>query len=416
MEVASIEILPMDAQDLITLERLNPHLLEHPLAEGLRLEMESVGSPRFSPHHARHLWIRLERLYHEELEALVEGLGRDRIAFYTCPETSDIIALGESRIDRWKIFSESPLCPPELRFALNHLLESSATTSFELSLAGGGTFLLDQNPRVAGILNITPDSFSDGGQFIPSQKAIDHGLEMVELGADLIDIGGESSRPGSDPVPVKTQLSRVLPVIEALSNQVDVPLSIDTTSSLVAKESLAAGAHIVNDISGLHHDPQLATVVASTGASVVLMHMRGTPATMQQDTHYDNLIGEILTSLRTSIRMALTAGVPAHSIIIDPGIGFGKNMDQNFQILSRLSEFRSLGKPILVGPSRKQFIGSSLQRETPDRIHGTAAAVALSVASGAHIVRVHDVSAMKDVARIAAWIRQGQGPVVGVPS
>ena len=238
-----------------------------------------------------------------------------------------------------------------------------------------------------GVLNVTPDSFSDGGLFFDKEKAIAHGLKMVEEGADIIDIGGESTRPGSKPLELEEELRRVIPVIESLAKEVDVPISIDTYKSTVAQRAIEAGAEIINDISGLHFDPSLAKVAAKKDTPLILMHIRGTPETMQKDVHYDSLFSEILQYLKESIQRAESAGLDPQQIIIDPGIGFGKTVEDNLLIIKNLSEFRILGKPILLGTSRKSFIGKILNAEVGDRLEGTLSSIAIGVLNGAHIIR-----------------------------
>jgi dihydropteroate synthase len=269
---------------------------------------------------------------------------------------------------------------------------------------GDAEYDLDSRTHIIGIINVTPDSFSDGGKYEGAEEAVDAALAMVADGADFIDVGGESTRPGSEPVPLEVELKRVIPVIENLAKATSVPLSVDTYKSAVAAEALRAGARIVNDISGLHFDAQMAEVIAQYDATVVIMHIRGTPRTMQTDVVYRNLIGEIRIYLEEGIRTASEAGI--RQIILDPGIGFGKNTDHNFEIFKRLGEFRDLGYPILVGPSRKSFIGKILNLPVEDRLEGTAAAVAVSIMNGANILRVHDVKEMKRVAIIADAIRR----------
>jgi len=256
-----------------------------------------------------------------------------------------------------------------------------------------------------GVLNVTPDSFSDGGLFLEKDKAVAQGLSMVEEGADFIDVGGESTRPGSKPLELQEELRRVLPVIESLAREVDVPISIDTYKPEVAQRAIDAGAQIVNDISGLKFDPHLASVVARADLPLVVMHIRGTPETMQQNVYYDSLFSEILLSLRESIRRAGSAGLDPEQVIIDPGIGFGKNLNDNLLIIKDLYEFRVLGRPILVGPSRKSFIGRVLGTEARDRLEGTLVAAAVAALHGAHIVRVHDVLQAKRAVAMADAIR-----------
>lgn len=261
--------------------------------------------------------------------------------------------------------------------------------------------LVLDRPLIMGILNATPDSFSDGGSFLDPHQAIERALEMEAEGADIIDIGGESTRPGAPEVPAAEELRRVAPIIEQLAGRLSCPISADTWKSEVARGALAAGAEIINDISGFDFDPAMAPLAAESGAGVVLMHTRGTPDKMQTRTDYADLLGEVIAGLRCSVDSALAAGVERERIVIDPGIGFAKDAAGNMEILRRLREFTSLGQPLLVGTSRKAFIGKTLGRETEERLIGTAATVALAVANGASIVRVHDVREMRDAADMA---------------
>jgi dihydropteroate synthase len=262
-------------------------------------------------------------------------------------------------------------------------------------------------PLIMGILNVTPDSFSDGNLYSDLGRAVERALEMVAEGADIIDIGGESTRPDAAPVSTEDELKRVIPVIAALAGRTSCPLSVDTWKGPVARAAVDAGAAIINDISGFTFDPQMAAVAARTGAGMVLMHTRGTPPSMQHDTVYTDLIGEVIHSLRQSIATAVEAGIEQERIAVDPGIGFGKTAAHNLEILRRLREFTSIGLPLLAGTSRKSFIGKVLNRETGQRIHGTAATVALAVLGGADILRVHDVREMRDVADMAHAITTG---------
>jgi len=267
------------------------------------------------------------------------------------------------------------------------------------------TFKLGKQTLLMGVLNVTPDSFSDGGLFLDREKAIAQGLKMVEEGADLIDIGGESTKPGSKPLGLEEELRRVIPVIEALAKEVDVPISIDTYKSTVAKKAIEAGAQMINDISGLHFDPDLAHVASKEDVPLILMHTRGTPETMQKDVHYESLFSEILQYLRESIRRAESAGLDPGQIVIDPGIGFGKNLEDNLLIIKNLQEFRILGKPILLGTSRKTFIGKILHAEVTERLEGTLSSIAIGVLNGAHIIRCHDVLEAKKAISVADAIR-----------
>lgn len=252
---------------------------------------------------------------------------------------------------------------------------------------------------VMGVLNTTPDSFSDGGMFLNIDAAMEHAREMIAAGVDIIDIGGESSRPGADPVSAQDEIDRVLPVIERLTKATTIPISIDTYKPSVARIALDAGACIVNDISALR-DPSMASLVAEAGVPVILMHMRGTPRDMQSSPRYDCVISEIISFLKDRIQTAINAGISPDQIIIDPGIGFGKTISHNLEIIRRLREFKALGSPIMIGTSRKSFIGKILDLPEEDRIEGTAATVAVAIVNGADIVRVHDVKQMVRIARM----------------
>ena len=257
-----------------------------------------------------------------------------------------------------------------------------------------------------GIINVTPDSFSDGGKYFRKNSAVNHAMSLIKDGADILDIGGESSRPGAAPISVKDELNRILPVIKLIRKTDSVVLiSIDTTKSVVAKQAVEAGADIVNDISGFSLDKNMPSVVSSLDVPVVLMHMKGTPLTMQKKPHYDNLVGEISSFFLSQINIAKSAGIKTEKIILDPGIGFGKTLDHNFTIIQKLNEFCELGYPVLIGPSRKAFIGSMLGLPSHDRIEGTSAAVSAGILNGARIVRVHDVKEMKRVVTITEKIR-----------
>ncbi|WP_025323138.1 dihydropteroate synthase [Deferrisoma camini] len=266
----------------------------------------------------------------------------------------------------------------------------------------GGVLRLDGRPLVMGILNVTPDSFSDGGDYFDREAALDRALQMVEEGADLLDVGGESTRPGAPPVPLEEEERRVVPVIEHLAHRVGVPISVDTYKAGVARRAVEAGAALVNDVSGLRMDPAMAGTVAGLGAGLVVMHMRGDPRTMQSDTRYADLVGEIFRALEESVDRAVEAGVDRARVWVDPGIGFGKSAEQNLVLLRRLAEFRSLGCPVLVGASRKSFIGRTLGIEDPkDRLEGSLAAAVVAVWNGARILRVHDVRATRRAADLA---------------
>ncbi len=265
-----------------------------------------------------------------------------------------------------------------------------------------GRYSLETGRRtlIMGVLNVTPDSFSGDSIYHNPDEAVHRARQMVADGADIIDVGGESTRPGAEPVSGEEEKERVLPVIERLAAELNVPLSIDTSKAAVARAAVQAGASIINDITGLRGDSEMGGVAAESDAGLVLMHIQGTPRTMQQQPTYADLIGEISDYLRGSIELAQRHGVDAERIVIDPGIGFGKTLEHNLQILRCLREFQRLGRPILVGTSRKSFIGKVLEAPVEQRLFGTAATVAIAIVNGADIVRVHDVKEMAQVARM----------------
>ncbi len=270
-------------------------------------------------------------------------------------------------------------------------------------------FYLDFSKKtyIMGVLNVTPDSFSDGGLYFDKSVAIKRAIQMVEDGADIIDIGGESTRPGSESITIDEELRRTIPVIEALTKEIKVPISIDTYKSEVAMAALDSGASMVNDISGLRFDPKMSEVVSEYKVPVVIMHIKGRPKDMQQNPVYEALVPEIMDYFRASISIAKQSDISDDKIIIDPGIGFGKTPEHNLTIINNLREFTSLEKPILIGPSRKAFIGKILgDVPVTDRLEGTAAAVAISIMNGANMIRVHDVKEMVKVAKIADAVKK----------
>lgn len=268
------------------------------------------------------------------------------------------------------------------------------------------TLILGGRTLVMGVLNVTPDSFSDGGKFLAPEAAIERALTIETAGADLVDIGGESTRPGSGEVPAAEEIDRILPVLEGLKGKLKIPISIDTRRAAVAEIALRAGAEIINDVSGLMNEPQVAEVAAKYGVPIILMHMRGEPRTMQKTPFARDVVRDVITGLRRSVAIARDAGVKKSQIVLDPGIGFGKSYAQNYELLEKLPQLAKLGYPLLVGTSRKGFLGATLAREgkpapPEERIWGTAATVTASILNGAHIVRVHDVAEMVQVARVA---------------
>jgi dihydropteroate synthase len=259
-----------------------------------------------------------------------------------------------------------------------------------------------------GVLNVTPDSFSDGGSFVEPAAAADRAFGMLEEGADIVDVGGESTRPGASPVTAEEEWSRVGPVLERLID-FPVPISIDTTKSEIAHRAVDHGAAIINDVSGLRFDAQLGSLAAERRAGLVLMHMRGTPRTMQDDVEYSDLIADVRAGLASSLELALEAGCETHQIVLDPGLGFGKSAEGTLALLNRLPELGSLGRPILVGPSRKAFIGRLLDASPEYRVEGTIAACVVALIRGARIFRVHDVAAVRKALTVADAIRSADG-------
>lgn len=259
---------------------------------------------------------------------------------------------------------------------------------------------LSARTHIMGILNVTPDSFSDGGDFFDLDRAVERGMEIEREGADIIDIGGESTRPGAKKISKEEEQRRVIPVIEKLSSRLSIPISIDTYKSYIAELAIKAGATVINDISGLRFDSGMGEIAAKYDVPVILMHIKGTPRNMQKDPVYSDLLKEIHTYLSESITIAMNAGIPENKIIIDPGIGFGKTLDDNLQLINNINYFHTLHCPVLIGVSRKSLIGKILNINEKERIYGTAAAVAASVMNGANIVRIHDVKEMVQVVKI----------------
>ncbi len=299
---------------------------------------------------------------------------------------------------------------PALATALSEALAALDASAGRVLEAGRHRLALGERTRVMGVLNVTPDSFSDGGRFLAPKDAVAQGEALVKAGADLLDVGGESTRPGAPEVTVEEELARVLPVVKALAARVDVPLSIDTRKPEVAEAALAAGACLVNDVTGFLGDARLAQVAAAAGAACCLMHLQGTPQTMQQAPSYGDVVEEVVAYLRQGVERALAAGIPRQRILVDPGIGFGKTAGHNLFLLRRLPELRVLGLPILVGTSRKSFLGQLAGGKPPgERLAATLGSIAaLAVMGGADVVRVHDVTEAKDALAVADALRSAQ--------
>lgn len=271
-----------------------------------------------------------------------------------------------------------------------------------MNIGSFNTWLCNKNrePLVMGILNVTPDSFSDGGKYNNSQKAIDRASKMEDEGADIIDIGGESTRPGAEQVDIEEELNRVIPVIEGVRQNSNIIISIDTYKSVVADKAISAGANIINDVSGLRFDNNMAHIASEAKVPVIVMHMLGNPQNMQNDPFYSNLMEELITFFKERVEVLISNGINPKNIILDPGIGFGKTVEHNFTIIRELNRIVDLGFPVLIGPSRKSFIGNTLNLPPEDRIEGTAAAVTAAIMNGSRIVRVHDVKEMLRVVKV----------------
>jgi len=317
-------------------------------------------------------------------------------------DSTDVLVMGTRNQLRDLIgkLAWQPFGLPALGEQIASLLATLDPKDGGILRARGHSLDLGNHVHVMGILNLTPDSFSDGGAYLRPSAALERALEMIEEGADIIDVGGMSSRPGSDEIPEDEEIARTAPVVARLHEEWNGPISVDTYRAGVAAEALAAGASIINDITAFGVEGDTAAVTAGAGAACVLMHMQGSPATMQDDPRYDDLMGEIAHFLDRAIRRALDAGIGGDQIVIDPGIGFGKTKEHNLEILKRLSELKVLGKPILVGPSRKGFIGRVLDLPVDDRLEGTLAATAHAIAQGARLIRVHDVRPAVRTARM----------------
>ncbi len=393
------------------LSMTSPRIL-HLTPEGIRDEMAGMGvHPRgieIMEGKTSSLLIRLESLNLKAALILKQdmlSLGGEvalsgEAAGLDVPATPALIMGTPSHITRLiEKMGNQPFGLADLAASLRRLLENlSAPRCFRVNgenlLSGGGTLVM-------GILNVTPDSFSDGGEYLDSDRAVSRGIQMVDEGAVIVDVGGESTRPGAPAVDTETELARVLPVIEGLVKGGVRTISIDTTKSEVARRALDVGAGIVNDISGMNHDPQMARVAAETGASIVLMHTRGTPETMQRDVSYSNLMGEVFAYLDRSVEELERAGVPRERACVDPGIGFGKLPEHNVELIARVGELKSLGTAVMVGASRKSFIGHYLHEEVGGRLEGSLAAAAAAALRGADIIRCHDVAQTVKALRIS---------------
>lgn len=403
----------------------NPCLIKINDLSGARRILEELGVDRggvqIMKHKMPYLLISVEnvqaRATHIIKEVMLSRGGEcatPREVYALEKEPVRVIMMGTARqfqsaINNLKI---QPFGLSRLAEELQATLESAVSEgSVEREIKAGGFSLpLGRRTLVMGILNVTPDSFSDGGEYKSDEEAVNRAVEMVNAGADIIDVGGESTRPGSEPVTVEEEIRRTIPVIRAIAGEVDVPVSIDSYKSEVSERALDAGAVILNDVSGLRFDPKMIRLAAESKAPVIIMHMQGIPRNMQENPEYDDVVLDITRFLRARAQAAVDGGVDPGKIIVDPGIGFGKTLDHNLEIIRCLERFKSLGYPVLLGPSRKRFIGGVLDRGTDQRLFGTAATVALAVAGGADIVRVHDIEQMVDVVRMADAVIRRPAP------
>ncbi|MGD8376901.1 MAG: dihydropteroate synthase, partial [Acidobacteriota bacterium] len=295
---------------------------------------------------------------------------------------------------------------PDLGGSLRRLLERDALRLHRWGVRGR---VLETGPRsrVMGVVNVTPDSFCDGGRYLEPAAAVEHGLRLAADGADILDVGGESTRPGARPVSEKEERERVVPVVRALARRTDVPVSVDTRHAAVAAAALEAGARIVNDVTALGGDPDMGPLVARAGAGLVLMHMQGTPETMQEDPRYGDVVADVLDFLADAVRRAVEAGVDEYRIAVDPGIGFGKRLEHNLTLLRHLASFRALGRPVVVGASRKSFLGKVTDRPVEDRLAGSLGVAAAATMAGAAVIRAHDLPETVDALRAVDAVRDG---------
>ncbi len=386
----------------------NAHVLAGYDPLPLRFPGDSPGLHEIAASHGTYA-VRLQGVSEELAEPLLQALGRVGGAAHTrAREDSssvDLIvfaAMPQVEALRSQLLAASPELS-RLAEELVTALSAFHRNGFKIR-CGNHELVCGLAPAIMGIVNCTDDSFYEGSRS-GGEGAVERAVAMVGEGAAIIDVGGESTRPGGDPVSTELEIERVVPVIESLRDRIDVPISIDTSKAAVASAAIAAGATMVNDIHGLAADPELAYVVAEAGVPIVLMHMRGSPGTMYEAARYDDVLADIVRELRVALGRAHGAGIDPEMTLVDPGIGFAKRPQQNYTLLRHLAALRSLGRPIVVGPSRKSFVGAVLDLPPEERLEGTAAAVSAAVLAGAHVMRVHDVGAMRRVAAVAAAIR-----------
>ena len=381
-----------EAADILKRIDVDPYGIEAMLPKMVNMNIHIQGLP-----------CKVANIIKQEMLAIGGDAAVARGAVACSIEKTDLILIGTLKQIRRFIekISFQPFGLKLLAESLDTLLDNLLAEHWTLKTSRRKMILGDRT-RIMGILNVTPDSFSDGGRFDSPEKAVECAFQLVEDGADILDIGGESTRPGAEPVSLEEEFRRTIPLIQGLSGKINIPISIDTTKAVIAREAVAAGAEIINDISAMRFDEPMPAVIASSGAAVVFMHMRGVPQTMQKgDLHYALLQGEMIDFFRERLNTALLAGILPEQVIIDPGIGFGKTRSDNLKLLKYLPEFNVLGRPILTGPSRKSFLGQEGRGGAVDRLEETAAAVTAAIMNGSQVVRVHDVKAMKRVVAVA---------------
>ncbi len=391
---------------------LNITSKEESVSEMFRIGVDPVGIKLMSPK-LLHLNIKIHGLNSPQANILKQemlSVGGDAavsVGVINCSvKTTDAIISGTEKqiYSVIKKLNMQPFGLKQIGSAIKNAIDNIYKREWIFEVKGR-KWTLGRRTLIMGILNVTPDSFYDGGQYLKKREAVKKALQMAEDGADIIDVGGESSRPGSKPVSMEEEIKRVIPVIKEVAKKTDCAISVDTIKSEVAKQAINAGAQIVNDISAMRFDPEMADMCAKTKVGVILMHMRGTPATMQMDVRYDDLMSEIFSHLEERICFAVKAGVKKERIAIDPGIGFGKGVEDNLKIIKRLSEFKSIGRPVVLGTSRKSFIGKALGLDAKDRLEGTIATIVAGISNGASIVRVHDVKEARMAADMADAIK-----------
>ena len=373
---------------------------------------DAASIPYMEPKlHHRNLLIQGVKLYAANiLKQSMLSLGGDaavhRGAISGKVDVSDCLIMGDLR--HYRLLVEKLKLQPGMADLAGLIEQQVFADDQGLSLKLlGKEYHWPDTPVIMGVLNVTPDSFSDGGAWLDPEKAVDHALDMVHSGAGIVDVGGESTRPGARQISVDDEIARVVPVIKKIASRIDAPVSIDTRNAPVARAAIDAGASIVNDVSALRHDPSMLAVVRSSGAGIILMHMRGTPETMQDHTSYRDIVSEIYAFLDGQIEQCLQAGVDPCSILADPGIGFGKDLAGNLRLIHHIDEFASLGVPVVLGHSRKSFIGAALDVPVHERQEGTDAVSAWAAIQGVHVLRVHDVRRTSRIRDMILAIRRG---------